>query len=345
MSTEVMAPVSTPVKVQKAHKSKDSTKKSAKKRRHEEQEDQSQEQTDADLANSQLLQESSQAAQQLSQSSSKRQRTSSPDTHMTPANNTYSPTETDLSTHSPFTQTTASFYVPLAPICHAFALPGLCAEHLSPLLLTYHPPLHGVVLSYTNPRLSDTAESAPASATAPEAKEAVLAKSISEYAASFIWLTADFTILRPQRDCVVEGNVVLMNEGYLGLVCWNFFNAGIERRRLPKSWSWVGSSSSGGSREDGKGDWMRGGKSAGREGDAQGYFVDSEGKKVEGVLRFRVRDFESAPSTERERGFLSIEGTLLDEEEDKAVDAEVRAKKGKRVGGRRNGTHSERPDS
>lgn len=88
---------------------------------------------------------------------------------------------------------------------------------------------------------------------------------------------------------------------------------------------------------------MRGGKAG---GDAQqGHFVDGEGKKVEGVIRFRVRDFESAPSTERERGFMSIEGTLLGEEEDKAVDVEVNKSKGrgkgKRVGGRKNGVHPE----
>lgn len=346
MSTEVMAPSTTPVKAQKSHKSKDSSKKSSsKKRRHEEEaaaaadQPQSQEQTDADLANSQLLQETSQA-----QSPSKRQRTSlSSDIQMTTANNTYAPTTSDLVSHSPFLQTTTSFYVPLSPICHSFPLPGLVAEHLSPLLLTYHPPLRGVILSYTNARLSSTPSSAPASSTAPEAEEAVLAKSINEYAASFIWLTADFTILRPQWGCVVEGQVTVVNEGYLGLVCWNFFNAGIERRRLPSDWSWVGSGHSSGREDSGKGDWMRGGKAG---GDAQqGHFVDGEGKKVEGVIRFRVRDFESAPSTERERGFMSIEGTLLGEEEDKAVDVEVNKSKGrgkgKRVGGRKNGVHPE----
>lgn len=67
-------------------------------------------------------------------------------------------------------------------------------------------------------------------------------------------------------------------------------------------------------------------------GSADGYFVDGEGKKVEGVVRFRVRDFESQASGERERGFLSIEGSLLDVEGDARVDREEREKKGKAAG-------------
>ncbi|GAB7356051.1 hypothetical protein MBLNU459_g6668t1 [Dothideomycetes sp. NU459] len=358
MSTETVMAVSQTPKAQKTHKSKDSAKKSAKKRRHEE--EQSQEQADAELANSQLLQESSQAGQQQPSSppsspSSKRQRTGAADVHMTVAGAAYTPSAAELDTRSPFAQQTTSLYLPLSPVCHRFALDGLCAEHLSPLLLTYYPPLRGVVLSYANPRLSDTARSAPASREAPEARELVLAKSINEYAVSFLWLTADFTLLRPTRGAVVEGYVSLQNESYLGLVCWNFFNAGIERRRLPKDWQWVGGGGSGsGGASNGRNagaDWMRGGKARAGEGDAQGHFVDGEGKKIEGTIRFRVRDFESAPSTDRERGFLSIEGTLLSEEEDKQVDAEVRARQkakgkgGRRLGGRTNGTHTERPDS
>lgn len=69
---------------------------------------------------------------------------------------------------------------------------------------------------------------------------------------------------------------------------------------------------------------------------SEGYFIDAEGKKIEGLLRFRVKDYESAPSTDRERGFLSIEGTLLNDDDDAKVDAEERAKaKGKGKGARR----------
>jgi hypothetical protein len=42
----------------------------------------------------------------------------------------------------------------LAPISQLHSLAGICAEHLSPLILTYYPPFKGVVLSYSNAQLS-----------------------------------------------------------------------------------------------------------------------------------------------------------------------------------------------
>ena len=51
--------------------------------------------------------------------------------------------------------------------------------------------------------------------------------------------------------------------------------------------------------------------------DGMGYFVDGEGNKIEGTVKFRVKDIES--SHDRERGFLSIEGTMLGEAAEKEV--------------------------
>lgn len=327
-TTAKMAPAETPKK-QKSQKSKDSTKKSSKKRTHEEQEATSIVETSP---------------------SSKRQRTEEAVAAPTNAvaaqagesegNGQYTPSDADLEQQSPFVQQTTSFYLPLSPVAHRFPLQGLCAEHLSPLLLTYYPPLKGVILSYSNPRLSSTPHNVPAISStddSPDAAPLAMAKSIDEYAVSFVWLTADFTVLRPAPGACIEGHVSLQNESYLGLVCWNFFNAGIDRRRLPKDWQWVGESGASSRKGGASSDWMRGGK-AGAES-SEGYFVDGQGKKIEGMLRFKVKDYESAPSTDRERGFLSIEGTLLNQDEDKKVDAEDRAKakgkgKGRRLGGR-----------
>ena len=56
---------------------------------------------------------------------------------------------------SPFHIQTSSIYLPLAPISQRQPLEGICAEHLSPLILTFYPPLGGVILSYNNPRISE----------------------------------------------------------------------------------------------------------------------------------------------------------------------------------------------
>lgn len=224
-----------------------------------------------------------------------------------------SPNTEKLSSHTPFHQLTTSFYLPLSPAAYAFPLAGLCAEHLSPLLLTYHPPLRGVLLSYANVRLSEQkpsdANTLPESETTPP----VLAHSINEYAPSFLWLTADFLVFRPSRGSWMEGYINLQNEGFIGVVCYNYFNAVVERENLPEGWRWV--------EDDGDGDLEDGGKEVARKGrkrkggDGVGWFVDAQGKKVEGKIVFRVVDFEATEGNSSEGGVgtVSILGSLREE--------------------------------
>ena len=221
---------------------------------------------------------------------------------------------------SPFYQQTSSLYLPLPPIAQRHALQGICAEHLSPLILTYYPSFHGVIISYSNARLSSDSET--------QASNPAYSRAIDEYAASFIWLTADFLVFKPQKGTVIEGYVNLQNESNLGLVCWNFFNASIEKKRLPKGWKWV----TGGLKPPGRRKLKKPAKSVesdseeNSENDAQaemetiantqGYFQDAQGKKIEGLVRFRVKNIETSRCMDRETGFLSIEGTMLSEQEE-----------------------------
>ena len=233
---------------------------------------------------------------------------------------------------SPFHHQTSSLYLPLSPISQLHPLRGLCAEHLSPLILTYYPPFRGVILSYGNARLSEHPRAERRrnlqdneDGRETEEKTPVLALSVDEYAASFVWVTAEFLVFRPQRGGWIEGWVNLQNEGHLGLVCWNLFNASINRRRLPKEWKWVAGgldvrAGMNGTRGWGVGEqehseWEQE-RRLDRVENGEGHFEDAEGRKIEGRLRFRVRDVETTSSSEREKGFLSIEGTLLSPEDE-----------------------------
>ncbi len=226
---------------------------------------------------------------------------------------------------TPFHIQTSSLYLPLSPITQLYPLKGLCAEHLSPLILTFFPPFHGVVLSYSNVRLSEH----PSTSDSTTGK--VLGRSVDEYAVSYTWVTADFLIFRPQRGEWIEGWVNLQNEGHLGLVCWNLFNASIERRRLPHTWKWVRAGSESTQQEKKK----RRNETAEERGseevnvvgvtEGEGYFEDSEGNKIEGAIRFRVRDLESSSSSDKERGFLSIEGSMLSDKAELELLAEEAA--------------------
>ena len=150
---------------------------------------------------------------------------------------------------SPFYEERVSLYLPIAPVAQRDPVKGLCAEHLSPLILTYYPPLHGVILSYHNPRpcseprrtgVEDQDSRAHGSSNPPRpSKPRAYAVAIDEYAAPFVWLTVTFVVFRPQKGDGIEGYINLQNESQVGALCWNFFNATVDRSRLPRPWEWV----------------------------------------------------------------------------------------------------------
>uniref|UniRef100_A0A093VKI8 DNA-directed RNA polymerase subunit n=1 Tax=Talaromyces marneffei PM1 TaxID=1077442 RepID=A0A093VKI8_TALMA len=57
---------------------------------------------------------------------------------------------------------------------------------------------------------------------------------------------------------------------------------------------------------------------------ATGYFQSVSGHRVRGTIRFRVRDVDVIPGADPDRGFLSIEGTMLTPEEEARLEEEER---------------------
>lgn len=269
---------------------------------------------------------------------------------------TTSATSTAGTAESSFSLATATLYLPLAPISISptHALASLLAEHLSPLLLTYYPPLKGIILAYSNASISSHPPSSTSRQSSdPNPQPMTLAKTADEYGVLYVYLTATFLVFCPKRGQSLEGWVNVQSEGFLGAVVFNLFSVGIERKRLPTTWRWVPPGD-----EDESGTST--GKEAttddesGREGappgfdpakeqfqpaalaadeldiegededqDATGHFQSVSGHRVRGNVRFRVVDVDVIPGSERDRGFLSIEGTMLSpEEEEKLVQAE-----------------------
>jgi DNA-directed RNA polymerase I subunit RPA43 len=60
------------------------------------------------------------------------------------------------------------------------------------------------------------------------------------------------------------------------------------------------------------------------ESNATGYFQSVSGHRVRGTIRFRVRDVDIIPGADPDRGFLSIEGTMLTPEEEARLEEEER---------------------
>jgi DNA-directed RNA polymerase I subunit RPA43 len=268
---------------------------------------------------------------------------------------------------SPYVLTTATLYLPLSPISISptHALASLLAEHLSPLLLTYYPPLQGVVLAYSNASISSEPPSASSPSSDPQdnPQPLTLAKTADEYGVLYVYLTATFLVFRPQRGQILEGWVNVQSEGFLGAVVLNLFSVGIERKRLPSNWKWV---PPGEEEEDGfnsgekpkkkvfsstededdsepssrldpekehfkpislasdanpfsKTMDLNNGSAEDDDSAAEGYFQSVSGHRVRGTVRFRVVDIDVIPGSDRERGFLSIEGTMLSPEEEARV--------------------------
>ena len=238
---------------------------------------------------------------------------------------------------SPFYEKSYSLYLPISPISYHYPLSGLCAEHLSPLILKYCPLFHGVVLSYSNVRFTAQSQGIPGE----EKPGHILAKSVDEYAASYVWITADFLIFAPKRGNSIEGWINIQNQGNLGLLCWNFFNVHIERKRLPKDWTWVSCKSQNPSRRNDQINGLaydvksQGGEEQSRTNGVaagEGYFQDGNGKRVEGLIRFWVTDVESSKGLDREHSFVSIKGTMLSPEEEQALEKHEAARLNGKLG-------------
>ncbi|KAL2158301.1 hypothetical protein VTH06DRAFT_4622 [Thermothelomyces fergusii] len=233
----------------------------------------------------------------------------------------------------PFYTQTISLYVPFFPVGFDKPLTNVAAQHLDPLLNHYSPLLRGVLLSYSNLNLSD--RPAKASITHPPTDETpALLHSIDEYAVGFGWLTFDAQLFVPSRGKWMEGVVQLQSEGHIGVVCWNRFNASIEAKRLPKGWKWIdlakdGAKSNASPALDQEGEGED--QSDILDGEelqvvepmhTTGYWVDQKGKKVGGKLRFRIKNFDVGLAGDY--GYLSIEGTCLDDEAEWALAAQER---------------------
>ncbi|KAJ4302474.1 hypothetical protein N0V88_002619 [Collariella sp. IMI 366227] len=242
------------------------------------------------------------------------------------------PTDPDF----PFFTQTVSLYVPFFPVGFDKPLTNIASQHLDPLLNHYSPTLHGVLLSYSNLNLSD--RPAKASVTHPPTDQTpALLHSIDEYAVGFGWLTFDAHLFVPSRGKWMEGVVQLQSEGHIGVVCWNKFNASIEAKRLPSGWKWVDlskadakrtASSSEAEEEEEKEEQEEEDVLDGEELQVveqihtTGYWVNERGRKVSGKLQFRVKNFDVGLAGDY--GYLSIEGTCLDDDEEQTLTAQER---------------------
>lgn len=246
--------------------------------------------------------------------------------------------------HYPFFTQTFSQRIPIWPAAFDEPLTKTAREYLDPMLNRYSPQFKGVLLAYKNVNLSDRPRRADPQQPPTDATPVVL-ESFECYAPPFAWLTADLHLFVPSRGAWMEGEINLQSEGHVGVVCFEKFNASIARRSLPRGWKWVEQDEVAGDEdadpfeekgqqgEDGNGHTDEADVEAEGQGGKKtpeiaprlrstGYWVDENGNKVEGKIFFRIKNFSSGSTGDYT--YLSLQGTMLDDEAEKESAADER---------------------
>ncbi|OAA50922.1 hypothetical protein BBO_00869 [Beauveria brongniartii RCEF 3172] len=227
----------------------------------------------------------------------------------------YQPPDIPAKPQFPFFSQTVSLYEPIYPIGWAQPVTNCEFHYLRHLQNKYVPSLRGVLMNYKNVTLGDEPSREGA---ARNDEEVTTLKSQREYGVGFGWITADVDLFVPSRGAWMEGSVNLQTEGHIGVVCFSKFNASIEARRLPPSWKWV-------SNEDPEAEGMEETASIVAPDEhgvvhqihSTGFWVDANGDKIKGKIRFRIRNFDVGVSGETT--YLSLEGTMLDKASEKTL--------------------------
>ncbi|CAK7268648.1 hypothetical protein SEPCBS119000_003168 [Sporothrix epigloea] len=242
----------------------------------------------------------------------------------------------------PFYTQTVSLWIPLFPLGFDKPITSAATQHLDALVNHYAPQLGGYLLAYRNVNLADTAARPNPKHPPTDSTPATLA-SVDEYAVGFGWMTADVDLFVPSRGAWLEGTVILQNEGAVGVSCWDKFNASIEAARLPKGWHYIEvadmdteitKTNDNQAEGEAEGDGGEGefntdsAKAADTESvaplQATGYWADANGRPVDGTIRLRIKDFDVGLAGDN--GYLAIEGTMLSEDEERALRAKERAR-------------------
>ncbi|KAF4582266.1 DNA-dependent RNA polymerase I subunit A43 [Ophiocordyceps camponoti-floridani] len=221
----------------------------------------------------------------------------------------YGPPDMPDEVRFPFFSQTVSLYLPLWPNGWETPVTSAQEQHFKPMLNNYVPYLHGVLLKYDKIALGARPGRRGA---ASSDDEPTTVQSRNEYGVGFGWVTADVELFMPRRGSWMEGTINLQTEGHIGVVCFGKFNASIEAVRLPQTWKWVS--------EDHEFEQVTAAPDeygVVQQLDSTGFWVDDKGARVQGKIRFRIRNFDAGSSGES--SYLSLEGTMLDEKREKEL--------------------------
>ncbi|KAI5954854.1 hypothetical protein KGF57_003879 [Candida theae] len=189
------------------------------------------------------------------------------------------PVNSDTQLSECFKTVSSSLYVSLAPAFNDDPVLGIKQQHLDPLVMRFHPKLKGVILSYSDIELET------------EAQDQNLAKIENSSPFTFLWVNVSFLIWSPGVGDVLEGDIFIQTPSHLGLLICDVFNASIKKFNIPMGWSFTSSQQDEVVGNDDK--------------KTYGYWSDENGQKVDGKLKFTIKNVYTTGRV------ISIEGTLI----------------------------------
>ncbi|AOW06744.1 hypothetical protein B0I72DRAFT_36778 [Yarrowia lipolytica] len=186
-----------------------------------------------------------------------------------------------------FHKVSTSMYVSLAPMFSQKPVAGIKSQHLDPLVARYFAPAGGVVLAHYNLKLYKRGSDSEGSA--------VMGKFVNESPFTFMWISTDLLVWKPQVGDRLEGYVNMQTPSHIGLLVHDTFNCSIKYANIPEDWVFTPFAESG-QPTAAKKDRVR---------QSMGYWSDGSGKRVEGKLEFIIKSVHTA-------NMVYLSGSLVD---------------------------------
>lgn len=203
-----------------------------------------------------------------------------------------------------------SLYVSLAPIYSQNLLQGIMKQHLNPMVMKYNVQVNGVVLGYEKLQVSD------ADPLHDDNSPEKLIKLTPDSPFGFTWCSCDLLVWQPQVGDVVEGWIFIQSVSHFGLLIHDAFNASIKKNYIPEDWTFIQNEEHDKDSQINEDQNEDNNKSAFTS--SMGHWVDANGEKVDGKLKFQIRSVYTKGKV------ISVDGTLLTEEyENSGVRSEV----------------------
>lgn len=207
-----------------------------------------------------------------------------------------------------FHKFSTSLYLSIAPLYSSNPIEGIKAQHLDTMIMKHFAPAGGVVIGYTNLKISEEFLSI-------EDNEIITAKLNPHQPFAFLWCDVDLLVWKPQVGDVVEGSIYIQSPTHIGLLINDTFNAVIKKANIPSNWEFIPNQVD---EEDGEEAEQAAEaeeevkeKKNDKNSQSLGSWADSNGSLIQGKIQFNIKNIRSNGLVVSVDGSLLVPGTEI----------------------------------